>query len=241
MAVSAGMHTGCISGSLASNTGPRPPGYAWSQAGKQMVHVGEEVQFDFVLQDWRRQRVQPLGIADYGVAHIGNERIETAPDLEGHFRFSYVFDHVRPGDKIAVEVTAFRQRGTRDFMRIRGQWVQGDSPYDDPDKTVAGDEIQLIVYEAPIELTMVRPADELDPQTGALKLRRADGSTTSVFVDRPGRPGFTFTGPEPDGYYRIRYPPKGSELNPIGMTEVEFKIYDVLGQPHYATATLESP
>lgn len=232
---------GCISASLASNTGPRPPGHLWSIAGRQRMHTGEEVQFDFVLQDWARRLVNPLGIADYCVVTIGDERIEVTPDLEGHFQFSHAFNRLNPGDKIKVTATAFRQRGGRDYMKIRGQWLQSDSPYEEPDRVIAGDRIKLIAYEVPIELTLVRPADDLDPETGVLRIRRTVGPTTSVFVDRPGRPGFAMTGPEPDGYYRVGYRPSGDELNPTGTTEVEFTIYDTSGQSHYASVTLETP
>jgi hypothetical protein len=68
-----------------------------------------------------------------------------------------------------------------------------------------------------------------------------NGSPTSIYLDRPHRPGFSITGPEPDGYYRIRYVPSGMELNPIGTTEVEFVVYDTAGHPHYASTTLDTP
>ena len=241
LTVSAGGGGGCVTASLASNTGPRPAGRVWSMAGRQMAHVGEEVKFDFVLTDWAGRWLDPLGIGDYAAAYIGGERIEATPDVNGHFQFGYTLDQVGPGDRIKVKATAFRQRGGRDFMKIRGQWLQSDSPYEEPDQAIASDAIQLAVYQVPIELTLVRPADDLDPENGVLRLRRMNGLTTSVFIDRPGRPGFTITGPEPDGYYRISYQPTGNELNPVGTTEVEFTIYDTLGQPHYAHATLKTP
>jgi hypothetical protein len=232
---------GCISASLATSTGPRPPGHTWSVEGRQMVHVGEEVRFDFVLQDWRKRFIDPTGVADYCVVTLEGERHEVGPDLMGHFQFSHLFDRVEPGRDVNVEAIAMRQRGHRDFMRIRGQWEHSDSPYEEADQAIAGDSVRLLVYERPIALRVVRPADDLDPETGVLKIRRDNGPTTSVFIDRPGRPGFTIIGPEPDGFYRITYRPKGSELNPIGVTEVELTIYDMVGQPHYASTTLETP
>lgn len=234
--------TGCVSGSLASNTGPRPAGFAWSLARRQMVHVGEQVEFDFVLQDWARNFVSPLGVADYCVAFVGGERIETEPDVHGHFRFSYVFADLRAGEQVVVKATPYQTRGSRDYMKVRGRWIAGDSPYDQPDKAVAwADAIRLVAYQVPIELSIARPANDVDPQTGVLKIRRADGSTTSVFIDRPDRPGFTIDGPEPDGYYRVFYQPRDNELNEIGTTDVEFVIYDTLGQRHYAGMTLDTP
>jgi len=206
-----------------------------------MVHVAEEVQFDFVLLDSLGQFTNALGIADYAVAIIGNERIDSEPDLRGRFRFRHRFETAEAGQRFDVQATAFRQRELRDSLRIRGQWVHGVSPTDDPDQPIASDSIRFTVYEAPIELTLARPPDDLVPETGVLTTLRSDGTSTRVFIDRPHRPGFTMTGPEPDGYYRIRYIPKGAELNRIGTTEVEFVVYDVAKQPHYVTARIETP
>ena len=110
--------TGCISGSLASSTGPRPPGNHWSVARRQMAHVGEEVHFDFLLQDWQGRFLPPQGLADYCAVTVGYERIEVAPDIHGRFRFSHRFTRVQPGDRVELTTTAFRQRGGRDWMRI---------------------------------------------------------------------------------------------------------------------------
>ncbi|MGB2988306.1 MAG: hypothetical protein WBE26_20745 [Phycisphaerae bacterium] len=205
------------------------------------MHVGEEVRFDFVLQGLFRRFVPPLGLADYCIATVGSERIEAEPNTVGHFQFTYTFDHVTPGEKVKVQATAYRQRGGRDFMRVRGRWLHSDSPYDLPDQKTAKDSIRFIVYEVPIELSMVQPPDDLEPESGVLRIRRTDGSITPVYIDRPHRPGFAITGPGADGHYRIRYTPKGAELNPIGTTDVEFVIYDTAGNPHYASTTLDTP
>lgn len=232
---------GCVGGSLASNTGPRPPGHRWSVARRQMVHVGETVRFDFVLTDALGRLVQPTGLADYCVSYISGQRLEASPDITGHFGFAHTFDDVRPGQTVTVKTTAYRQRGQRDFMNIRGKWYQSDSPYELPDKKVGSGSIRLEVYAAPVELTIPQPPDDLDLETGVMRIRRGDGATTSVYIDRPGRPGFTITGPEPAGRYQVRYLPWGDELNASGSTEVEFTIYDRAGQAHYAAVTLETP
>ena len=232
---------GCVTGSLASATGPRAPGQQWSMARLQMVHVGEEVPFDFVLQDWRHRLVNPMGFADYCVAVIDGERIETDYDPYGHFRFSHRFSDVEPGQEVKVEATAYQQRGGRDHMKIRGQWMRSDSPYEETDRRVAGDTITLKVYKSSIDLTVARPPDDLDPDSAVLRIRRQDGSTTSVFIDRPERPGFTMTDLQADGYHHIRYSPQGDELNPIGTTDIEFVIYDVAGQKYEVPAVIETP
>jgi hypothetical protein len=206
------------------------------------VHVGEEVRFDFVLQDpTTRKFVSPVGRVDYCVATVDAQRIEAEPNTAGHFQFSHTFDRAKPGDKIKVQATAYRQRAGRDFVRVHGQWLRSESPYELSDSKAAWDSVSLTVYEAPIELRIARPPDDLDPETGVLRVRRSDGAITSVYIDRPHRPGFTVTGPEPDGHYRIRYVPKGNELNAIGTTDVELVIYDTAGNPHYASTTLNTP
>jgi len=241
LAILAASSGGCHQASLASSTGPRPPGHQWSMANRQMVHVGEQVAFHFVIVDSFGRFVHPLGLADYCVTFFGNERIEATPDIEGFFQFSLPFDRIRPGQTTKVTTTAYRQLGGRDFVKIRGEWLRSDSPYEIGDRKVASDSIIFTAYEVLIELRIVRPPDDLDPETGVLRICRDDGACTSVYVDLPDRRGFTLTGPGPDGYYRVRYQPVGNELNPTGTTDVRFTIYDQSGQPHHASLTIETP
>jgi hypothetical protein len=238
---------GCVSASLATSTGPRPPQQRWSMAAKQMAHVGEQVQFDFVLTDWLGRFVGPTGIADYGVVMIGGERVETEPDAKGHFRFSYTLDRVHAGEKLKLTATAYQQRDSRDFMKIGGRWLKADSPYAQPDRKVAGDAVQLTIYQTTVEMKIARPADDLDPESGVLRFQCVDGgggpvyTGTPVYIDKPGRPGFRIGGPESDGYYRVEYRPTGEQLNPTGTTEVEFTIHDLGGQRHVVSQTLSTP
>jgi hypothetical protein len=232
---------GCVSGSLATDTGPRPPLHQWSTENRQKVYVGEPVQFDFVLTDGFGNFVHPDGVADYVAAFAGGERIQVDYDLSGHFPFSHRFDTVKAGDEITVKAVAYRQNHSRDFMLVAGAWMQSESPYDVPDKKVASDEVTLEAYETPIELTVPQPKRELDPSTGVIRIRQNDGNTTSVFLSTALRPGFSIAGPEPDGVYRIRYVPKGDEVNPTGQTDVELTIYDTAGQPHQVSTKIDTP
>ena len=233
--------SGCMSASLASNTGPRPLGWRWSTAPRQKAQVGDEVRFDFVLQDWRGRFVEPLGLADYCATMIDGRRLEAEPDVHGHFTFTHEFSHVLPGTTFKVTTTAYQQRGGRDFMRVRGEWLHSDSPYEEPDRKIRADSILITIYEAPIQLTIADCREDLDADTGVMRIRRVDGSITSVYVDRPGRPGFTLFGPDADRRYRIHYLPKGNELNPIGTTDVDFIIYDRAGQAHEVSLTIDTP
>jgi len=239
---------GCISASLATNTGPHRPEHRWSTASRQSAHVGETVHFDFVLTDWRGRFVSPTGIADYCVASssrlrtvIGDERLEAEPDAKGHFRFSYTLDRVRAGEKLKVTATAFQQRDSRDFMKVGDRWLQADSPYAQPDRKVAADAVQLTIYQTAVDIKIARPADDLDPESGVLRFHCMDGGGMPVYLDKPGRPGFRISGPETDGYYRVEYLPTGSQLNPTGTTEVEFTIHDLGGKRHVVSQTLSTP
>lgn len=199
------------------------------------------MQFDFVLQDARRRRVDPTGVADYCVAFIGNERIECEPDLHGHFSFSYRFDRFRPGDRIPVRARAYASRGSRDYMKVAGRWMQNESPFDMPDRKGVSAGLTLTVYEAPIELAVPSKRLALDPETAVLSIHREDGSVTAVFPHRPHRPGFHFEGPTDGGMYMIRFVPQGNELNTHGTTRVSFSIYDVAGQSYRVESELDTP
>jgi len=207
-----------------------------------MVHVGEMVEFSFVLVDPLSGRLKdPSSLADYCAATIGNERVEAEPDVDGRFRFSFAFAGLFPGDGIKMNAAAYRQRGSRDFMKVRDRWLESDSPYDRPDKKVAADSITFSVYQAVVDFAMEGPPENLDPDTGVLRFRRGDGSISSVYVDRPNRPGFELTGPQPDGRYQVFYRPTGEDLNHTQTTDVDFTIYDRSGQPHNVSLTLETP
>jgi hypothetical protein len=203
--------------------------------------VGEEVSFDFVLQNTNRQLVPPTGVADYCAAMIGSQRLESESDEFGHFTFRHRFDGVQPGQEFDIRATAYEQRGSRDFMKVGGQWLEAESPYSVADRKVAEDSIRLSIYQSLVDLRIVRPSDDLDPETGVLRIRRTDGSSTAVYINRPNRPGFTLEGPSPDGYYRVTYPPSGDDLNKTGTTDVDFTIYDLAGQRHTVATTLDTP
>lgn len=233
--------TGCVGASLASSTGPRAAGRSWSMKSTQEVHVRESVLFNFVLVDWQGAFVQPVGVADYALADVGPNRLAVEFDDRGHFGFVYPFDSYAAGDVVKVTVTAFAVRGDRDWMKIGGEWLQNESPYDSADRRVAGDSITFHVYEAPIELSVPQASNSLDMQTGVLKIRRTDGAERSVYEQRATRLGFTvFTVPE-DGTQQIRYVPDGDDLNPNGTTEVEFTVYDRAGRLYRVADTLTTP
>lgn len=233
---------GCVSGSLASDTGPRSPDARWSTASRQQILPGESVRFDFILTDpLSGVLVSPSGVADYAVLLIGRERLETEPDLYGHFTFTYLFDRAPPGERIRASAAAYRQRRRRDFMRIGDEWMHSESPDELEDKRVAGDEIVFEVYQPVVRLTIGPAGREFDPETGVLKLLRDDGTAKQVYIHRPGRPGFLFEGPGPDGRCVVTYAPTADEANASGRTRAEFLVYDVAGQPHDATAWLDTP
>lgn len=203
--------------------------------------MGEEVRFDFVLFDEWQRFVDPTGRIDYCVLLVGDDRHETAPDRHGHCTFGHRFEGYSPGVKVPVTAAGYLQQQSRDYMNIAGRWHRNESPYDEPDRRVAAASLTMTLYVTPIRFRLVRPPDELDPATGVLRIRRGDGTVTSVFLDQPGRPGFSFAGPDAAGYYQIEYTPRGFELNTSGTTEVTLTIHDRAGQRHEHALTLETP
>jgi len=208
---------------------------------RQQVHVGETVLFDFVLTDGLGRFVPPYSADEYGVLYVGRDRIETEPDEAGHFSFAHRFNYVKSGTSMTADAAVFQQRGNRDFIKVQGEWLLSTSPYEEPDRRVAGDRIILEIYQTRITLSIARPPLDLDPDSGVMRIVRDDGTASSVYVDRPGRPGFSIAGPDPGGYYQVTYEPDGDQLNPTGSTRIEFTVYDVGGQRHAASLLLPTP
>lgn len=232
--------SGCITGSLATSTGPRPEGFAWSPDKQQYAHVGEDVSFDFVLTNRFGGFVDPVGIVDYGVARFDGERIEMELDPTGHLTFTRSIS-AASGDSLEVSVSAYRQLAARDQIKVGDEWIHSNSPFEQPDEKVAEDVVTLLVYQAEVRLRIPSPPDDLDPETGVMRFHRKGGVSTPVYIDRPGRPGFRITGPDPDAYYTVTYYPPGNVLNDHGSTKVDFTIYDLSGQRHEVSQEIETP
>ncbi len=222
-------HFGCMYGSLACDTGPSEQG-AWSVAPLQHAHVGENIALSFILrQRFQQNRIDVLGIADYAVANILEERIEIGPDINSAFLFTHRLAGVKPGQVVAVEVAAHQTRGSKDYMKIRGTWRRSVSAAAQPDELVARDSIKLRIYQSRIDYRFAKPQVDLDWSTARLVITRSDDKVSTVFMDRPARPGFTMNGPDQNGYYRIQYFPLASQVNKTGTTRAAFKVLDVNG------------
>ena len=235
---------GCatLPGSLATDSGPSP--LEWSESEHQFVHVGEQVRFSFAMaKDSRRKvAVNPIGLADYCIAQVDDERIEAMLTRDGHYRFAADMSDRRHGEVIDVSAVAYRTRGTRDIMQIGEEWVRADSPSDQPDGLISSDRLRLTAYKSRIELPCEHPLQDLDLTTGRLEIVRADGSTTQIPPDADGRAGgFAYTGPDTTGRYVIVYEPRATELNKKGTTVVRFRVHDAAGDPHVFDAVLNTP
>jgi hypothetical protein len=232
--------TGCIGGSLATSTGPRVRG-PWSVAAEQYAHVGEEVLFDFVLtRPLDHRPLDPVGIADYCVLDVGGVQRIAEPEFDGHFRFSHTLTNQAPGSKIKATATAYHAVGRRDLAAIAAAPAALGGAADEADRKVAADSVRLVVYQATIDLPIPRTASPLDPSSGRIQIRKADGTVTSVFQDRPNRRGFTVA-EAPDGAHTFSYVPRGDELNPTGTTKVEFTVYEQGGRRHTVSQKLSTP
>ncbi len=232
---------GCIQASLATSTGPNGAG-EWSIENQQQVHIGEVVDYSFILLYRTLGRpVDPYEYADYVVVTIGEERLQCEPDSAGRFRFSYRLAGIEPGEKVKVTATAYRQHGQRDFMKIGDTWLRGDSPYDEPDRARESDTVTLKVYEAVVEIMLPEGQAPFDFESGKLEFIKHDGTIVPIYIDRPTRRGFTTVGPDRQGQHTIVYVPDGDQLNPSGVTEARFTVYDRAGHQHTAGVTIPTP
>ena len=232
---------GCLSGSLATSTGPNGP-HGWCTAKKQQAHVGETVKYSFILvQPFGKRPIAPYGYADYCVATIGQERVECEPDPGGRFRFEHQLVGVNAGDKVKVSATAYRQYSQRDFMKIGETWVRGDSPYDEPDEKFTSDSLTLQIYQVRVEIPVCQEQVPLNFDAGRLELIKSDGTVSSVYLDHPGRGGYSVSGPDDSGCYTVVYLPDGTQLNPAGQTQARFTVDDRAGHPHTAGVMIPTP
>ncbi len=241
LSVIAMLTAGCAVGSLASNTGPTGPTQTWSTVKNQMVHVDETVKFEFLLLNPFAKPINPVGVADYVVTTVGQERIEADPDEYGRFRFEYTFSSFRPGDEVEIRSSAFKERSGRDFMKIGGDWMRAESPFNEPDTEAASDVLCFEVYQGVVRARINAGTCELEPDTGVLTVKLLDGETRTIYIDRPHRPGFVIMGPDESQAYWMEYKTRGDEVNKQGLTDFEFVIYDSAGQPHKVTGTFDTP
>ncbi|MBN1514441.1 MAG: hypothetical protein JXB13_20670, partial [Phycisphaerae bacterium] len=186
--------TGCFEASLATSTGPRAKG-DWSVAGTQMVHVGEEVGFDFVIfKPFTHYPLDPEGIATYAVLDVGEASVFAEAGHRGHFEFTHHFQTEPAGAALQARATAYRAIGGRDRGRVQTSW--SDFAANEPDRRVASDTVRLRFYQSVIELTVPVAAEPLDFSAARLEIRKSDGTATSVYQDRASRRGFRVSGPE---------------------------------------------
>lgn len=233
--------TGCVAGSLATNTGPMFKGCLWSEAKKQKVHVGETVHFEFVLHDGFGSLVEPRGIADYCVAQIESDRIDVEPDEKGRFRFSLSFERFVEGEKITVTVCAKKQVSQRDFLKVGGRWLKNENDKDRQDRVASKNKVELLVYQSKVSFAIDNAIEPMDAAGGVLRLRKSDGTIACIYADRPEKRGFKISEGDRLRSYTVTYEPRGSEVNPTGQTAAELSISDIHGRPRLLTATFPTP
>jgi hypothetical protein len=233
--------SGCLSGSLATSSGGTDGG-KWSIAKRQRIHVGETVEFSFVLKKTLgNDSIDAHGIADYCAFSIGGNRVEAEIDDTGGFKVEYTFADVEDGGQVEVVASAFSTQDDRDFMQIAGKWLQTESPYNKPDKRVAAASVLLTAYQSVVRFKLPKPEHAYDLGTGKMTFHCEGDRLISVFEHRPPRVGFEISEESADGSRWVAYLPTGDHLNPTGTTDVEFSIYDVAGNRLTFTDTLQTP
>ncbi len=232
---------GCATGSLATDTGVSSEG-VWSTAAVHTAHVGEKVGYSFILREpFKEGRLSLWGLADYAALSILDARVEAEPNIESRFEFEHVLPELHGKRTVTVLAEAFKIRGRKDYLELRGRWMMTQDPTDLPDERVAKDAIKLRTYQSEIDYTFDKPIAPLDWSGARLLITRRDGKGSTVFMDRAGRAGFTKNGPDHRGRYRIQYYPKAEQVNKTGTTAAALHVWDVNGQQHTYQFEFDTP
>ncbi len=252
---------GCVTGSLATDSGPSTVG-PWSTAPRQDVHAGERVRFSMILQEpLRPGRVSLADWADYAVVSGLGERVELEPGADDRFEYDHLLE-AGPGQTLRVTLAAFRIRGHRDYMRIRGEWRQSASPLDDADELMAEVAVALRVYQSHVDQAIPKPLADLDWTTARLLLTRSDGAVSAIpkadalraggsdglpAGNQPEGPpprktdGFHVSGPDDAGRFRIQYDPTAEQVNKSGVTRAALHVRDVNQVDHAYEFDIATP
>jgi hypothetical protein len=200
--------SGCLAGSLATNTGAQPGG-TWSTAQRQPAHVGERVKLSFVLkQALANESMHAAGLADYCVFNLGGEKLDAEIDESGAFTTEYRFDNVTAGERVPISAIAYRQVGPRDRMLIAGEWISNASPNNPSDDPIASAALSLDFYQTQVEIAVPVALDAIDPATAELRFKLREGEDVVVYVAHPPRPGFTLEARD-EAHCVVRYQPNG--------------------------------
>lgn len=232
---------GCLSASLATDTGPSMLG-AWSTAAVQTAHAGEVVGCSVLLRDaLKGQTIHAGDHADYIVVTAGGTRIEADVRLDGRFEFDWQIDPDLPdGHVIDLKVQVCELLDLRDQMYISGRWMHSSSPTNRLDAVVATCHVRLQVYRSIIEYRPDSVAD-LQWHTARAVLTRADGKLNTIYVKRPGRPGLDILQADASGRGGIRYAPRADQINKRGQTSVALHVLDRGGREHVFRFEVETP
>ncbi|MCG3137669.1 MAG: hypothetical protein HJJLKODD_01518 [Phycisphaerae bacterium] len=223
--------TGCMRGSLATDTGWSADG-PWCIERVQQAHVGETVRCSFVLLDTHGRRVSLWDAADYAVLLMGGERYETRPNIDDRFEFEIPLGEVASGQRVTLQAEAYLQQDKRDYMKIAGRWLRTESTSDIPDDKVADGHLRLEIYQCRICYRFAAPSQPLDWSLARLTLTRHDGSSSDIFVQKEDRPGFVVVGPDQAGELELQYEPTIEQINRTGTTSAVLAVHDLQGQLH---------
>lgn len=231
--------TGCSlinPSSLATNSGPSKTGGEWSVAAEQWVHVGEKVDFNYVLMS---------GYADYAILSIpqaGITRVCLQADRNRFYFEGLTFNvPTLPGKPLVAKVTCYRERGIRDYMEADGKLLVRESPDDPSDAKVSSSHLKIHVYQASLTIDMPACHDGYRWQTASLTLHCGGDLPAIVHENRPYRKGFKVEGPSASGSFVVTYEPTADQLNRTGTTRAVLSVFDTKNKEHTQVVLVPTP
>lgn len=199
------------------------------------VHVGESFAMRF------RAR---MGVCDYAVLHDEGEGkyYDCGSPAAGAFEWTHSVDaEAAVGVQRRLTVDGYAQKGARDRMPIRGKLVDGERPDDPQDWRLAQASVWIEPYQSVLDTTFALEGARPDWNLSKLVVRRSDGRQTTIRAANGESRGFTGTGPDEQGRWRVRYEPACSEVDSSGEASAELVVADEEGRTTVIRFSFSTP
>jgi hypothetical protein len=193
-----------------------------------------------------RFRVNPGLIAcDYALSKnlTTNKYADCGPPDHGVFTWEQRFGQPTPPDQpMRIRVDGYLEVWRRDYLPINGELVAPEHRADQADELMGRDTIELRVYQAEFAFDVAMDGEEPDWTSSRLVIG-GDGDRVLAMHGRQGPDGrgFSVSGPNAGGPWRVTYQPAPREVLLEGRTRAVLEVADRSGRIHTFETVIDTP